>query len=48
MGYLKLGRDLHADFPAPEGPMSNSLRVGKESSDAMFRRRENMVQNAQQ
>lgn len=28
--------DLHADLPAPDGPMSSNLRVGKESSDAIF------------
>lgn len=30
--------DLHADLPAPDGPISNNFRVGKESSDDMFSR----------
>lgn len=28
--------DLHADFPAPDGPMSSIFRVGRESSEAMI------------
>jgi len=29
------GNNLHADFPAPEGPINNILSVGSESSEAM-------------
>lgn len=28
--------DLHADLPAPDGPMRSILRVGRESSEAMI------------
>lgn len=34
--------DLHADLPAPDGPISNNFRVGKESSDDMFAKAKNM------
>lgn len=34
--------DLHADLPAPDGPISNNFRVGKESSDDMFAEAKNM------
>lgn len=38
---VKESRDnLHADFPALDGPMSRILRVGRESSEAMIKEQE--------